>query len=483
MNSNFNNPQTTTPPIPTSKTSRLLSILLILIAISIPFIIPHTNHFKTPLLPQILKTLGLNPTILNPNPNPNPSTQSTPNPISKPCLLWMAPFISGGGYCSEAWSYILALNQYNKQSRFRLGIAQHGDSENVNFWEGLHFEIRNLAYDLVQTQCRLQESIVICHSEPGAWNPPLFQTTPCPPPNTRFAIGRTMFETDRVNPEHVSRCNAMDMVWVPSEFHVSSFVKSGVDPSKVVKVVQAVDTEFFDPMKYGPLDVSSLGNLVLGNHLSPKVPFVFLSVFKWEYRKGWDVLLQSYLKEFSSPDNVQLYLLTNPYHSDTNFGNKIVEFVEDSGLEKPVNGWAPVYVIDSHIAQVDFPKLYKAADAFILPSRGEGWGRPIVEAMAMSLPVIATNWSGPTEYLTEKNSYPLAVDRMSEVIDGPFKGHLWAEPSVDRLRVLMRRVMENPEEAKRKGKDARKDMLEKFSPEIVASIVSDQIQRILDKMG
>ncbi|KAK9078707.1 hypothetical protein SSX86_002764 [Deinandra increscens subsp. villosa] len=434
---NSNNRQIPTPPIPTSKSSRLLSILLILIAISIPFIIPHTNHFKTPLLPQILKTLGLNPTILNPN--PNPSTQSTHNPISKPCLLWMAPFISGGGYCSEAWSYILALNQYSKQSRFRLGIAQHGDSENVNFWEGLHFEIRNLAYDLVQTQCRLQESIVICHSEPGAWNPPLFQTTPCPPPNTRFAIGRTMFETDRVNPEHVNRCNAMDMVWVPSEFHVSSFVKSGVDPSKVVKVVQAVDTEFFDPMKYRPLDVSSLGNL--------------------------------------------LYLLTNPYHSDTNFGNKIVEFVEDSGLEKPVNGWAPVYVIDSHIAQVDFPKLYKASDAFVLPSRGEGWGRPIVEAMAMSLPVIATNWSGPTEYLTEKNSYPLAVDRMSEVIDGPFKGHLWAEPSVDRLRFLMRRVMENPEEAKRKGKEARKDMLEKFSPEIVASIVSDQIQRILDKMG
>ncbi|KAF5799094.1 putative mannosylfructose-phosphate synthase [Helianthus annuus] len=479
---NSNNQQNTTPRNSTLKSSYILSILIILIAISISFIPPQTNHTKIQHLKstisKISQILGFNRPILNPNPSPPPNPNSTPNP----CLLWMAPFISGGGYCSEAWSYILALTHHNNHpNNLRLTIAQHGDSENVYYWNGLPVEVRTLAYDLVNTQCRLNETIVVCHSEPGAWYPPLFETTPCPPRNSRFAIGRTMFETDRVNAEHVKRCNAMDMVWVPTEFHVSSFVKSGVNASKVVKVVQAVDTEFFDPDRYAPLDVLSLGNLVLGSR--SKSSFVFLSVFKWEYRKGWDVLLQSYLKEFDSLDNVSLFLLTNPYHSDSNFGNKIVEFVEDSALEKPVNGWASVYVIDSHIAQVDFPKLYKAADAFVLPSRGEGWGRPIVEAMAMSLPVIATNWSGPTEYLTEENSYPLTVDRMSEVMDGPFKGHLWAEPSVDKLRFLMRHVMDNREEGKRKGEKARKDMLDKFSPEIVARIVSDQIQRVLDRIG
>ncbi|XP_071709592.1 uncharacterized protein [Rutidosis leptorrhynchoides] len=398
----------------------------------------------------------------------------------------MAPFLSGGGYCSEAWSYILALNQYNKDANFTLSIDQHGDGENIYFWEGLSTDMKELAFKLYETKCKLEETIVICHSEPGAWNPPLFQTTPCPPFNSRFTIGRTMFETDRVNTEHVKRCNAMDMVWVPTEFHVDSFVKSGVDPSKVVKVVQAIDTEFFDPNKYRPLKLASLGNLVLGSDstgVDTQNPFVFLSVFKWEYRKGWDVLLQSYLKEFDSLDNVSLYLLTNPYHSDSNFDNKIVEFVENSGLKKPVNGWAAVYVINSHIAQVEFPKLYKAADAFVLPSRGEGWGRPIVEAMAMSLPVITTNWSGPTEYLTEKNSYPLPVDRMSEDIDRPFKGHLWAEPSVDKLRFLMRHVISNQEEAKSKGKKARDDMVDKYSPKVVANVVSNQIHQILEKMG
>ena len=92
------------------------------------------------------------------------------------------------------------------------------------------------------------------------------------------------------------------------------------------------------------------------------------------------------------------------------------------------------------------PRLYKAADAFVLPSRGEGWGRPHVEAMSMALPVIgrrvpalfrlhplttlsppclvnntATHWSGPSEFMTEANSYPLRHDSLEPVPSGPFK--------------------------------------------------------------
>ncbi|KAB5544001.1 hypothetical protein OIU76_012942 [Salix suchowensis] len=400
----------------------------------------------------------------------------------------MAPFLSGGGYSSESWSYILALDENMNKTKFKLSIKQHGDLESLEFWEGLPQETKNLAVKLYQTECRVNETIVICHSEPGAWYPPLFQTMPCPPTdyeNFNFVIGRTMFETDRVNAEHVKRCNRMDYVWVPTDFHVSTFVQSGVDPSKVVKVVQAVDVDFFDPLKYEPLDLVSTGNLVLGSRkkdLDSKTGFVFLSVFKWEYRKGWDVLLKAYLKEFSGIDGVALYLLTNPYHSDRNFGNKIVEFVEDTGIEEPVKGWAPIYVIDTHIAQVDLPRVYKAAHAFVLPSRGEGWGRPLVEAMSMSLPVIATNWSGPTEYLTEENSYPLQVDRMSKVMEGPFEGHLWAEPSIDKLQLLMRHVITNVAEANMRGRRAREDMIRRFSPHIVSGIVTDLIGNLLDRM-
>jgi glycosyltransferase involved in cell wall biosynthesis len=59
------------------------------------------------------------------------------------------------------------------------------------------------------------------------------------------------------------------------------------------------------------------------------------------------------------------------------------------------------------VAQRDMPSVYRSMDCFVLATRGEGWGRPIAEAMAMGLPAIATAWSGPTEFMNKSNSYPL----------------------------------------------------------------------------
>ncbi|PQM33386.1 uncharacterized protein Pyn_20504 [Prunus yedoensis var. nudiflora] len=67
-------------------------------------------------------------------------------------------------------------------------------------------------------------------------------------------------------------------------------------------------------------------------------------------------------------------------------------------------------------------------------------------------------------------------------MEGPFTGHHWAEPSVSKLRVLMRHVMNNVEEAKVKGEKAREDMITRFSPEIVANIVTKHVQNILQKV-
>ena len=42
-------------------------------------------------------------------------------------------------------------------------------------------------------------------------------------------------------------------------------------------------------------------------------PFVFISTFKWEMRKGWDRLVHAYLEEFSAEDDVELYILTKAF--------------------------------------------------------------------------------------------------------------------------------------------------------------------------
>ena len=89
--------------------------------------------------------------------------------------------------------------------------------------------------------------------------------------------------------------------------------------------------------------------------------------------------------------------------------------------------------------------------------------------MSTALPVIATNFSGPTAFLSAENSFPLAPAR---VLAGGF-----AEPAVLEIRTRMRYVFENPTEAKHRGQQARADML-RFSPDRVADIVIARLHAI-----
>ena len=69
----------------------------------------------------------------------------------------------------------------------------------------------------------------------------------------------------------------------------------------------------------------------------------------------------------------------------------------------------------------------------MLPTRGEGWGRPLLEAMAAGLPTVATAWSGLTAFHDAEVGYPLPY-RLVPVPEAgwreipTYRGRCWAEP-------------------------------------------------------
>jgi glycosyltransferase involved in cell wall biosynthesis len=121
------------------------------------------------------------------------------------------------------------------------------------------------------------------------------------------------------------------------------------------------------------------------------------------------------------------------------------------------------------VPQALLPGVYAACDAFVLASRGEGWGRPHSEAMAMGLPVLATNWSGSTEFMHDANSYPLRVAALAPIPDGAFAGHLQAEVDVGALRATMRAVVREQAAAAGRGALARQEMRTRWSPAAMAA--------------
>ena len=100
---------------------------------------------------------------------------------------------------------------------------------------------------------------------------------------------------------------------------------------------------------------------------------------------------------------------------------------------------------------LNYSSLFAASDCFVLASHGEGWGRTLVEGMAMGLLVIGTDWGGATEFLTARNSLPLPVRSLEsaatggggvdDVFDRQDSGR-WATIDQRELQARLRRVLE-----------------------------------------
>jgi glycosyltransferase involved in cell wall biosynthesis len=142
-----------------------------------------------------------------------------------------------------------------------------------------------------------------------------------------------------------------------------------------------------------------------------------------------------------------------------------------------------ITVIDGYFSRTGKNELLAACDAYISLHRSEGFGYTVVEAMALGKPVIATGWSGPADYLTVSNSFPVGFElvRLAEG-HGPYSvGQTWAEPDLDAAAHAMRTVYDKPQQAALLGERARADIVSRYSATAVAGIVAARLRRIAER--
>ncbi|MBL8093003.1 MAG: glycosyltransferase [Anaerolineales bacterium] len=277
-------------------------------------------------------------------------------------------------------------------------------------------------------------------------------------PGHRAYVGFTMFETDRIPESWVQPLNDMDEVWVPSEFNKRTFTGSGVAADRIFVTPSGLDPEFYKPGLQAPWAIPG------------KRGFAFLSVFDWTYRKGWDILLNAYLRAFKPGDDVSLVI--RAYRGGETQSS--IKARIEAHLRAQGRSWATsphILLLDQHVPAAQLPALYEACDAFVLPSRGEGWGIPFMEAMAMERAVIGPNWGGSLEFMRPEHTYLLPVEEVEVAEEGWndagatffFKGHRWGEPSTEALTQVMRTVAGDPVAARAKGRAARAFIAREFN--------------------
>lgn len=200
---------------------------------------------------------------------------------------------------------------------------------------------------------------------------------------------------------------------------------------------------------------------------APGRAFRFLHVSSCFPRKGADVLLRAFGEAFSDADDVTLVVKTfaNPH-------NEIHAWLAEARRDNPA--YPDVVILEEDMSDGELKGLLEQCHALVAPSRAEGFGLPMAEAMLSGLPVITTGWSGQLDFCTPETAW-LVDFRFSpaQTHFGLF-GSIWAEPDQAHLARTMHEVyLLSPEQRRARADRGRALLLREFSWRGVAGRLVD----------
>ncbi len=175
--------------------------------------------------------------------------------------------------------------------------------------------------------------------------------------------------------------------------------------------------------------------------------FKFLHISSCFPRKGCDVLLRAYKEAFSSKDDVSLIIKTfdNPHN---NIEEILKEFDEDS---------PHVVLIKDDLKDGEIRYLYQISDCLVAPSKAEGFGLPMAEAMLNNCAVITTGWGGVLDFCNEKNSFLIDFTFQKAKTHFNLFDSVWAQPNKEHLKDILQKVYKKPTLLKEKLKNVKLD--------------------------
>lgn len=331
-----------------------------------------------------------------------------------PRILFAGPLKDFSGYASASRNYVRALD-----------LA------------GADVVTRDLRYDGGNYQRTPREEELSLKSPKGC-NIFIQQTTPneMEPHKDMFNVGAFCWETDKLSTQWVEQLNRMQLILVPSRENLLTAKRSGV-VVPVELIPYSTDMARFSR----PLESFQFKNL--SDH------FKFLSICQFSKKKGLDSLLKGYYSEFSQDDKVLLILKVyiSPNDAQAEYDN-MIGLINAARQACRVKSYAHIQLIHEVLSDESIDRLYKTADCYVLPSRGEGWGVPHFDALGFGMPSIGVKKTGNEEFITSSCGW-LVDSHHSPVINMPHPhAHLytskenWREPNVGHLNECMREAYE-----------------------------------------
>jgi hypothetical protein len=383
--------------------------------------------------------------------------------MSKPTFVISCPIDTYSGYGARSRDIVKAIIELDKYDvkvmPQRWGNTPFGFIKNNPEWEFL------TKYLLQQPQLPAQPEIWMQITVPNEFQPV-----------GKYNIGCTAgIETTVAPAEWVEGCSRMNLILGSSEHTIkvlkeSKFEKRDQQTNQTVGIIEwkgdsEVIFEGADVEKYKPVKSTfDLSNV--------KEEFAYLFVGHWmqghlgEDRKNVGLLVKAFYETFKNKaKKPALILKTSTVGSSYMDRDELIKRIQAIKATVKSNNLPNVYLLHGEFTDVEMNEIYNHSKvkAMINLTKGEGFGRPLLEFSLANKPIITTNWSGHVDYLNPEFT-TLLPGNMTKVHHSAANNMLLAEAewfSVDAGHVgsYLRDVFENykgyAENAKRQGFQSR----------------------------
>ena len=405
--------------------------------------------------------------------------------MNKPVFVISSPFDTYSGYGARARDVIksiISLDKYDvKLISQRWGNCAFNFCTDNNEWEYLN-QYKIPAKLTAKPDVFMQITI-----------PNEFQ------PVGKYNIGVTAgIESTLCKAEWIQGVNRMDTTWVSSThakkvFEISKFTQNDKQGNKVgeVKLEKPVEVVFEGANLdiYKPLPKSEIKTITLDE---VKESFCYLFVGHWmqgEFghdRKNVSLMVKAFYETFKNVKGQKPALIlkastgTSSYTSREDLLDRIKQIrntVNSSNLPN-------IYLLNGEFSDGEMNELYQnpKVKSMISLTKGEGFGRPLLEFSLTGKPIIASNWSGHTDFLKPNMSVLLGGQlenvHPSAANNWLIKESQWFKVNDPEIGRSLKDVFKKYKQYLVKSKQQKQFSKTKFSFEAMTNLISTQLDKL-----
>jgi glycosyltransferase involved in cell wall biosynthesis len=307
----------------------------------------------------------------------------------------------------------------------------------------------------------------------------------------KFNIGITAgIETTLAPKDWIDGCNRMDLIIATSNFSRDVLLTTVYDEKEKNsdKLVKQHRIEKPIEVLFEGVDTNIYNNVVNPSfELDIKEDFAYLFVGHWlkgnigQDRKDVGMLIKTFAETFKDKTECPALILKT--------SSAVFSVIERESFRKKIksiltgiNNPPPIYLLFGDLTNKEMNDLYNhpKIKSMVSITKGEGFGRPLLEFTMTGKPVIASNWSGHKDFLSMESSVMIGGS-LTEVDDSAvdnfiLKGSKWFTANYDEFSQVLILVKEQYDKFLNRSEVLRIENSNKFSLSKMKEVFSSLIQ-------